>query len=428
MKNYVKAIVTFVFVMAAVAMMPNVADAAVTSLAAPTNLRQIAADDDSVTFQWNAVIGADDYEYRYSDGISTSEWDSVYSTEKTIWNLSSGCTYYVQVRARNDGDDYWENTDDVYSPESALLEVVTAPKSSEFGLVKTTAVTENSISFTWNQPAGATSYEVVNNDAIGAVLATLPAGSGSVTVGNLTPATWYDLRVIAYRTSSTGFRASSGKSGMVYERTAGTAITATNTGTVVTAPGTPSTANFTISNASSSTRMVSFYAADPTGRANGYEIEVRKIKGNKRVKTIDSRSSYSTSVKFSKNTPYKYRIRFYALSGTNKLYSGWSGYRHFCIQNVTGKRVYSSRSKYAPYKLKWGKVTGAKGYTVYISTSKDGKYKKVKSLGKNAKKITVTKYGKKKLSRYKTYYIKVVAKVKDGGKTIKNDTQLYNYR
>lgn len=41
MKNYVKAVVTFVFLMAAVAFVPNVADAA--QLGAPRNLRQINA-------------------------------------------------------------------------------------------------------------------------------------------------------------------------------------------------------------------------------------------------------------------------------------------------------------------------------------------------------------------------------------------------
>ena len=62
-----------------------------------------------------------------------------------------------------------------------------------------------------------------------------------------------------------------------------------------------------------------------------------------------------------------------------------------------------------------------------MATSKDGKYKTVKNLSKKAKSVTLTKYGKKKLNKYKTYYIKVVAKIKDGKKTVSNDAQMLNY-
>lgn len=76
--------------------------------------------------------------------------------------------------------------------------------------------------------------------------------------------------------------------------------------------------------------------------------------------------------------------------------------------------------------MKWSKVAGATSYTVSMSASANGKYKKVKTLGKNAKSIKITKFGKSKLSRYKTYYLKVTANVKSGKKTLKNDAQTYN--
>ena len=49
-------------------------------------------------------------------------------------------------------------------------------------------------------------------------------------------------------------------------------------------------------------------------------------------------------------------------------------------------------------------------------------YKKVKTLGKNSKGFTITKIGKKKLQKNKSYYIKVEPKLKDGKTSIKNDT------
>ena len=52
--------------------------------------------------------------------------------------------------------------------------------------------------------------------------------------------------------------------------------------------------------------------------------------------------------------------------------------------------------------VKWSEVKGADGYQIYYSTSKDGKYKKLKSTPKLSYKKTGLKSGK-------TYYFKVRA-------------------
>ncbi|MCR5766420.1 MAG: fibronectin type III domain-containing protein, partial [Treponema sp.] len=62
--------------------------------------------------------------------------------------------------------------------------------------------------------------------------------------------------------------------------------------------------------------------------------------------------------------------------------------------------------------LKWKKVKGVKGYTVYCKKSKKGKWKKLKTV--SAKK---TSYIKKKLKSGKSYYFTVKAyKVINGKK------------
>ena len=73
--------------------------------------------------------------------------------------------------------------------------------------------------------------------------------------------------------------------------------------------------------------------------------------------------------------------------------------------------------------MKWSKVAGASGYTVYVSKSATKGFKKVKTLGKNAKSVTFNKIGKSKMNKNTTYYVKVVANVKDGKKTVGNDAQ-----
>ena len=122
------------------------------------------------------------------------------------------------------------------------------------------------------------------------------------------------------------------------------------------------------------------------------------LKG-KLIKTISSSSTYSASTKFRKNTPYKYRVRLYATNGVTKMYSGWSGYRYFWISNVTGKKHYSLRSRNAKIKLKWAKVSGTKGYNVLMSTSRDGKYKKVKSSQQKGKECNTYKIWQKEIEQ-----------------------------
>ena len=378
MKNYLKTIVTFIFLMAAVAFVPTTSEAA---LSTPTNLRQTRATDNSVEFTWDTVIGAYDYYTSISDGMAWSEPERAWDIKESYSKLSAGRTYYVKVYAIDKNGNK--------GPESAAFEVVTAPDASQVQTT-VTAVTENAISFSW------------------------------------TPATWYGFNVVACRTSSSGFKASDSYTTVTYTQTAGTSLPTGNTGTVLTAPATPSTSNFGVYTGSAPAGTITFQASDPNRTANGYELEVRNLKG-KLIKTISCSSTYSASTKFRKNTPYKYRVRLYATNGVTKMYSGWSGYRYFWISNVTGKKHYSLRSSNAKIKLKWAKVSGTKGYNVLMSTSRDGKYKKVKSLSKKAKSVTLTKFGKKRLNKYKTYYIKVVAKIKVGKKTVSNDAQLINY-
>lgn len=282
----------------------------------------------------------------------------------------------------------------------------------------------DAISFSWTPATGATSYDITSR--YDNIVPNLSVTTTSATVGNLAPATWYGFNVVACRTSSSGFKASDSYTTVTYTQTAGTSLPTGNTGTVLTAPATPSTSNFGVYTGSAPAGTITFQASDPNRTANGYELEVRNLKG-KLIKTISSSSTYSASTKFRKNTPYKYRVRLYATNGVTKMYSGWSGYRYFWISNVTGKKHYSLRSRNAKIKLKWAKVSGTKGYNVLMSTSRDGKYKKVKSLSKKAKSVTLTKFGKKRLNKYKTYYIKVVAKIKVGKKTVSNDAQLINY-
>lgn len=407
MKNYVKAIVTFVFLIAAVTFVPAISDAAIASLGAPGGLKQIDASESSVKFSWDVVIGAKDYAVSFSDGVTWSQPERVWTgTDETIYSLSAGKTYYVRVYALDD--------DNNLGAPSADLEVVTAPRSEEMGTATVTDKTASSISLSWMPASGATSY-VVKDDFYKRATFFVESATPSATITDLLPDQWYGVDVFAVRTSSSGFKAySNGRHHYI------------ETLEVVVAPGKPSTSNFTVYSASASAGTTGFYVTDPNRAADGYELEVYKVSGNKKVFAVNTSSSSVPSRKFGKNTPYKYRIRYYAQSGVNRLYGPWSDYRYFWLHNVSGKRNYKLSSSNCSISMKWSKVAGATSYTVSMSTSQNGKYKKVKTLGKNAKSIKITKFGKSKLNRYKTYYLKVTANVKSGKKTLKNDAQTIN--
>lgn len=402
MKNYVKAVVTFVFLMAAVAFVPNVADAAV---GAPGNLRQTGASASSVKFEWDAVTNADDYETSYStDGANWSDWDSDrsswYGTTATINKRSPGSTYYVKVRAVEDGATL--SDPETYGEESAPLEVVTAPSSSEITIsVADAQVT--SLSFTWNACKGATSYNLYNHSTEALLGSTTQP---TFTWTGLAADTAYSFEVEPVRTSSSGF---------VARPT--TVKVLSNVYTRPNKPVTPSTGAFGLGSAFYNINIVYLTANRPAG-VDGYEIEVYQVKDNKKVFSGDS-SNYRMGVK--KNIAYKYRCRYYVTYNNEKIYGDWSGYRHFWFHNVKGTKYSNSRSSKSYIKVNWSKMAKAKNYTVYISTSEKGGYKKVKTLSAKTTKITIRKYGKKSIKKNKKYYVKVVAQVKDGKKAVKSD-------
>lgn len=65
---------------------------------------------------------------------------------------------------------------------------------------------------------------------------------------------------------------------------------------------------------------------------------------------------------------------------------------------VTGS--YNRKSK--KLTVKWSKVTGAKSYTVSISTKQSKGFKKVKTVKASKRKVVIKKYGKKNSKRVRS--------------------------
>lgn len=396
MKNYIKAMVTFVFLMAAAAVMPNTASAA--ELATPTGVHQTDADKNNVKIVWNAVPNADTYLWSWSaDGVSgwsEGKYDYSVKPETIISQLSAGTTYYVRIKAADTSD--YENIQ--LSDWSQPIQVATAPDAAQMGALTVADVSATSLTITWTPCPGATSYNVYD----GTTKTLLGTVTNTTYVRNsLAPGNSYSIQVVPVRTTEAGYAAFDSYRIL------------SNVYTKPNKPVKPSTANFGLSSIYYNINAAYFGATDPSKSANGYEIEVYTMKGNKKVFTA-TRSSNRFAVK--RNTAYKYRCRFYATYGNEKIYGDWSGYRYFAYQTVSGKK-YSNRIK-----MSWKKVANAKNYTVSISTKEKGGYKKVKTLSSKSTSLTIRKCGKSKIKKNKTYYVKVVANLKDGKKSVKSDT------
>ena len=77
------------------------------------------------------------------------------------------------------------------------------------------------------------------------------------------------------------------------------------------------------------------------------------------------------------------------------------------------KGIYVTQIGNTTAKIKWYKVSNAKGYQIYRATSKSGKYSKIKTITSRS----TTSYTNKSLTLGKTYYYKVRAYKKSGKKT-----------
>ena len=140
-----------------------------------------------------------------------------------------------------------------------------------------------------------------------------------------------------------------------------------------------------------------------SGKATGYEI-YRKQSDGKYKKIATTKKTTYTNKKLAPSTSYKYKVRAYVKGSTGTAYGSFTSVVTAKTTPATPK-VKVTSPKTGQVKVKWKGLASASGYEVYRSTSKNGKYKKVKTINKRS---TVT-YVNKKLKSNKTYYYKVRA-------------------
>ena len=139
---------------------------------------------------------------------------------------------------------------------------------------------------------------------------------------------------------------------------------------------------------------------------SGYEIYRYDSDKKKYIKVkINTKSYWTTFTDKGKKsgTVYKYKVRAFTKVNGKKVYGEFSTVLTTATKMQRPILVIYSLNKQP--RLSWGKVRGATGYEIFMSTKKSGGYKKLKTISKT----NIIKYTKSKLQKGKTYYFKLRA-------------------
>lgn len=162
----------------------------------------------------------------------------------------------------------------------------------------------------------------------------------------------------------------------------------------------------------------------------GYEIVFTKT-NNKKIKTYDTinltygtdwiidtsyKINYVVTNKNLKKQAFKIKVRAYVFDEAGNKHYGKYSKEKIIVPRATIKSKSLTSKKSQNVKIKWDKVSGAKSYTVYLSTKESSGYKK---------KATVkgTSYVIKNNKNYTDYYVYVVANGVKCGKKKLNSTK-----
>lgn len=112
-------------------------------------------------------------------------------------------------------------------------------------------------------------------------------------------------------------------------------------------------------------------------------------------------------------TTYKFKIKPYVKTDDGTVIWGSASSALSTATKPSTPTVKSVTASSGKATLSWNNISGESGYQVYYSTSKNGTYKKMKSVSADTVKYTTSK-----LTAGKTYYFKVRAYKKVDGKTV----------
>ena len=407
MKKSLKTLVLFMAVAFGILMATGTTSKAASAWSA--ELQQTKAYTGSIYLAWQAhttvVTSGGHYRVYLSETGADGTWNEVenartYSTDTYISNLSAGWVGYVKVAAWTSR--YSDSDAKVIAVSDPII-VGTTPNVGKVTNLKQTGATTNSVTLSWTAVPNATSYTVYQSGDVKIA----DTRSTSYTVTGLAASSSIYYYVKANQVTKANQVGTGYSSGSVQAKT----VPAKVTGNAITSVGATNTVS---------------YRWDYVSNCSGYQFQLQNYKGkNLATKDITSYySNYLSSLAFKRGIFNRYHVRAYVVINNTKLYGAWSDYKYFALPSKSKSSVKHSGKKIT---VKWGKIKGASGYNIYVSTiSSSAGFKKIKSLGKKKTKYVIKKIGKKKVKTTRTYYVRIEAKYKSGKKTIKSEVLARN--
>lgn len=147
--------------------------------------------------------------------------------------------------------------------------------------------------------------------------------------------------------------------------------------------------------------------------AEGYEVYMAQ-EGGDFIRIATTKNNYYNALNLNLYEAYSFKVRSYAKVNGKTVYSSYSSVKDVIPTESPAAPTISLSSSARTVEISWNKIPGATGYTVYMSTSKNGKYEKVGTTKK-------TSFLKKSLKASKKYYFKVYAYTKIDDSTFKSD-------
>lgn len=364
---------------------------------AASSVQQVDDSSSSVSISWTGSAEKYLVEYcqnKYFSG-STYRYGVAGSNSVRISGLAAGKSYYVRVRDLDSAGNMGVPT--------AAYETVTAPAGRPAGLKQTKAESK-AITMAWNRVSGANAYEIAylkHNSSIPWKYVTVKKNISSYRL-KASANSKYSFAVWPARVSTTGYVAY-GTSYAYKDKTA-------------TMPGKISKVKMVTSGSSTNPKSgVVYFSWGKNDAVDGYQYEIFGNNGKKILsKTTKSyRNVKAVSSKLKNNQFMKIRVRGYITVNGKKKYGSWSSSYYFAkFPNIKTKVSGND------LKVSWDKISGAKNYTVYVSSKATSGYKKVATTSKKSYTISNVKSGK-------SYYLKVVANKKVKSKTYTGDKTWY---
>ena len=248
--------------------------------------------------------------------------------------------------------------------------------------------TSTSVTLSWNAVDGVDGYKVYKyNPSTKKYTTVKTTAETGCTIKKLSPATSYTFAVRAYK-----------KVGSATYRSPSSSFV-----TITTTPETPTL------KVTSSAKSAVLSWSQVTG-ATGYGVYMSTSKNGTYTKLGTTKGTSYTKTSLKAGKTYYFKIRAWSKVDGKTYYSSYSSVKSVKATNTPAATTLKASAAKSSVKLTWSKVPGATGYQVYMATSKNGTYKKVKT-------TSSVSYTKSSLASGQTYYFKVRAYYKTSSKT-----------